>query len=78
MKAMDAFVEECPAYSKRTPATLDTLLRDSPDEWTTATEGPGDVEPYTVIGHLIHGEKVDWMPRLAIILSTVQAVLSTL
>src|SRR5580704_9381705 len=69
MKAMDAsFVEECLGVLKRTPATLDTLLRDLPDEWTTATEGPGTWSPYTVIGHLIHGEKVDWMPRLAIIL----------
>jgi hypothetical protein len=36
--------------------------------WTTATEGPGTWSPYDVVGHLIHGERVDWIPRLAIIL----------
>src|SRR3981189_724918 len=62
------FLEECLSVLTRTPATLDTLLRDLPDEWTTATEGPGTWSPYVVIGHLIHGERADWMPRLAIIL----------
>src|SRR4051795_1197553 len=62
------FVEECLSVLTRTPATLDTLLRDLPESWTAATEGPGTWSPYVVIGHLIHGEKADWMPRLAIIL----------
>ena len=62
------FVEECLSVLTRTPATLDTLLRDLPEAWTNATEGPGTWSPYVVIGHLIHGEKADWMPRLAIIL----------
>jgi hypothetical protein len=62
------FLEESLAVLTRTPATLDTLLRDLPEAWTAATEGPGTWSPYVVIGHLIHGEKVDWMPRLAIIL----------
>lgn len=51
-----------------TPATLTALLRNLPAEWTEATEGPRTWSPYDVIGHLIHGEKTDWMPRLAIIL----------
>jgi hypothetical protein len=62
------FLEECLSVLTRTPATLDALLRDLPEAWTEATEGPGTWSPYTVIGHLIHGEKTDWMPRLAIIL----------
>src|SRR5437588_13098417 len=62
------FLEECLSILTRTPATLDTLLRDLPELWTAATEGPGTWSPYVVIGHLIHGEKADWMPRLAIIL----------
>jgi hypothetical protein len=69
MKVMGAsFLEECLAVLARTPGTLDSLLRDLPEGWTTATEGPGTWSPYTVIGHLIHGEKTDWMPRLDIIL----------
>lgn len=62
------FLEECVSVLARTPAILDTLLRDLPETWTAATEGPGTWSPYVVIGHLIHGERADWMPRLAIIL----------
>jgi hypothetical protein len=62
------FLEECLSVLTRTPATLDTLLRDLPEAWTTATEGPGTWSPFVIIGHLIHGEKADWMPRLALIL----------
>jgi len=62
------FLEESVSVLTRTPATLDSLLRDLPETWTAATEGPGTWSPYVVIGHLIHGEKADWMPRLAIIL----------
>ena len=52
----------------RTPAALDALLRDLPEAWTAATEGPGTWSPYDVMGHLIHGDRADWMPRLTIIL----------
>jgi hypothetical protein len=63
-----SFLDECLSVLTRTPATLDTLLRGLPEAWTAATEGPGTWSPYDVIGHLIHGERADWMPRLAIIL----------
>jgi hypothetical protein len=61
-------LDECLSILTRTPATLDALLRDLPEAWTEATEGSGTWSPYVVIGHLIHGERADWMPRLAIIL----------
>lgn len=64
----DAFLEESLSLLTRTPAVLDTLLRDLPESWTEARERPDAWSPYTVVGHLIHGEKTDWMPRLAIIL----------
>jgi len=62
------FLEESLAILTRTPATLDSLLRDLPDPWTSADEGPGTWSPYVVIGHLIHTERSDWIPRLLIIL----------
>ena len=65
---MDLFLTESLAVLTRTPAALDMLLRDLPATWTEATEGPGTWSPYVVLGHLIHAEKADWMPRLAIIL----------
>lgn len=62
------FLDESIAVLRRTPAVLDTLLRDLPESWTGATEGPGTWSPYVVIGHLIHAEHTDWIPRLEIIL----------
>lgn len=63
------FVDECVAVLRRTPATLNTLLRDLPDSWTHCDEGPGTWTPITVIGHLNHGERADWIPRLERILT---------
>jgi hypothetical protein len=47
----------------RTPAVLDALLRDLPDAWTLRNEGEGTWSAFGVVGHLIHGERTDWMPR---------------
>ena len=48
----------------RTPRVLDTLLRDLPEPWIRGTEGPETWSPYDVVGHLIHGERTDWIPRV--------------
>ncbi len=64
----ESFLDESIAILSRTPATLNTLLRDLPEPWTASNEGPNTWSPYDVIGHLIHGEHTDWMPRLEIIL----------
>jgi hypothetical protein len=53
---------------QRTPATLRTLLAGLPPEWTDANEGPETWSAYDVVGHLIHGERADWIPRARIIL----------
>jgi hypothetical protein len=47
----------------RTPAVLDALLRDLPDAWTLRNEGEATWSAFDVVGHLIHGERTDWMPR---------------
>ena len=47
----------------RTPAAFTALLERLPDTWVAATEGPDTWSPYDVIGHLIHGELTDWIPR---------------
>jgi hypothetical protein len=59
---------------RRTPGTLRTLLHDLPAAWTSATEGPNTWSPFDVIGHLIHGERTDWMPRVEHILRHGDAV----
>jgi hypothetical protein len=53
---------------ERTPATLRALLEGLSPAWTDATEGPETWSPYVVVGHLIHGERTDWIPRARIIL----------
>ena len=52
----------------RTPATLDALLRGLPEAWIVANEGGETWSAFDVVGHLIHGEQTDWMPRAKIIL----------
>src|SRR3954466_10532663 len=51
------------AVIERTPAVLNTMLRDLPDEWTMLNEGEKSWSAYDIVGHLIHGELTDWLPR---------------
>jgi len=53
---------------ERTPAALRALLGGLPPEWTDATDGDDSWSPFDVVGHLIHGERTDWLPRTEIIL----------
>ncbi len=52
----------------RTPNVLRAMLDDLPPEWINSNEGGETWSPYDVIGHLIHGERADWIPRTKIIL----------
>jgi hypothetical protein len=52
----------------RTPAALDALLRGLPATWTDQNEGDGTWNAISIVGHLIHGERTDWMPRAKMIL----------
>jgi DinB superfamily len=47
----------------RTPAVLDALLRDLQDAWTLRNEGDATWNAFDVVGHLLHGERTDWIPR---------------
>ena len=57
------------AILERTPSTLRSLLAGLPPGWIDATEGPDTWSPYDNIGHLIHGERTDWIPRARLILA---------
>ena len=48
----------------RTPAALDALLRELPETWTLRNEGENTWSPHTIVGHLIHAERADWIPRV--------------
>jgi DinB superfamily len=52
----------------RTPGVIRTLLDGLPDELLRANYGPNTWSPHEVVGHLIHGETTDWMPRLRLIM----------
>jgi hypothetical protein len=56
------------AVLEKTPAVLSQLLTGLTPLWTHQNEGGDSWSPYDVVGHLVHGEKTDWMPRLEIIL----------
>ena len=65
---MQYSLEDTVALLTRTPATLDALLRDLPETWTRCNEGEKTWSAFDIIGHLIHGERTDWMPRAKMIL----------
>ena len=72
MTAMEADgfnLDEAITILERTPAALGAMLAGLPETWIRATEGDGTWSPYDVIGHLIHGERTDWIPRARHILA---------
>jgi hypothetical protein len=54
---------------ERTPHVLRAMLGGLPDAWIRADEGPDTWSPYVVVGHLVHGERTDWVERARIILA---------
>ncbi len=57
------------AILERTPKVLSSMLQNLPTEWVNCNEGPETWSAFDIIGHLIQGEKADWMIRTKIILS---------
>lgn len=71
---MDFHFDDALPVLRRTPAVLRALLLDLPATWTDATEGAGTWSPFDVVGHLIHGDRTDWMPRVEHLLTHGDAV----
>jgi len=61
-------LSEATQILQRTPATLTAMVAGIPEPWLKATEGGGTWSCYDIVGHLIHGELTDWIPRVRIIL----------
>ena len=57
------------AVLERTPATFRALLTGLADRWILSNEGPDTFSPFDNLGHLVHGERTDWIPRARIILA---------
>ncbi|MGA8408087.1 MAG: DinB family protein [Candidatus Acidiferrales bacterium] len=60
---MEHSLQDTIALLARTPATLNALLRDLQESWTMQNEGINTWNTLDIVGHLIHGERTDWMPR---------------
>jgi hypothetical protein len=65
---MDHTLHQTISLLARTPAALNTLLRDLPESWTSRNEGENTWSPFEIVGHLIHAERTDWMSRAKIVL----------
>jgi hypothetical protein len=61
-------IDEACHWLDRTPRVLESMLRGLPETWTHAHEGGRTWSPFDVVGHLVHGEMTDWIPRARIIL----------
>ena len=66
---MNFTIEKSVEILERTPGVLISLLQNISPDWTSGNEGGESWSVFDIIGHLIHGEKTDWIPRAAIILS---------
>jgi DinB superfamily len=71
MESLTEFnLAEAVAVLTRTPATLNALLRGLPNVWVRSNEGKDTWSAFDILGHLIFGERTDWMPRVRIILES--------
>ena len=66
---MDPVVSEAISVLDRSPSVLRALLQELPAPWLERHEGEDTFGPREVLGHLIHGEKTDWVPRIKLILA---------
>ena len=64
---------EAIALLARTPATLNSLLRELPDTWVLRNEGTDTWTAFDIVSHLIVGERTDWRSRLRILLENGEA-----
>ena len=70
---MDFQLSEAVAILERTPEVLDAWLRPLPESWTQVNEGAQTWSPFDIVGHLIVGERTDWIQRARIILENGEA-----
>ncbi len=54
---------------ERTPAVLHAMLFSFPETLVHANEGRETWSVFDIVGHMIEGEKTDWIPRMNIILT---------
>lgn len=65
---MDFQIDQAAEVLERTPSTLRAMLSGVSEPWVRNNYGEKTFSPFDVVGHLIHGERTDWIPRARIIL----------
>ena len=66
---MQFSLSDATSVLEKTPAVLKAMLSGLGDGWIHGNYGPDTFSPFDVVGHLIHGEKADWLVRTRLILS---------
>lgn len=66
---MEFKLEEGIEVLRQTPSAINALLRPLSSAWIEPNEGLNTWSPFDVVGHLIHGEETDWIPRARIIIN---------
>lgn len=66
---MEFALEDAVPMLAATPATLKAWLGGLPDQWTASSGDEGDWQPFDIVGHLIHADQTDWIPRAKVILA---------
>jgi len=66
---MDFDITHGIAVLERSPGTLHAMLHGLGTAWIDATEGPETWSAYAIVGHLVHAERANWIPRARFILS---------
>lgn len=66
---MTFHLTEALAVLERTPSAFRALLAGLPGPWISADEGPETFSAFDNVGHLVHGERADWIPRARLILA---------
>jgi uncharacterized damage-inducible protein DinB len=61
-------IEQAVEILRQTPETLNSLLGNLSDDWIEK-EDSENWSPFDIVGHFIHGEETDWIPRAEIILA---------
>jgi hypothetical protein len=66
---MEYSIDKALEILERTPKILRVYLKNLSDDWILCSEGGETWSAFDVVGHLIHGEKTDWSPRLKLVMS---------
>lgn len=66
---MDFDLDRAFEILERTPATFRALLGGLSDSWIQPNEGPETFSALDNLGHMIHAERTDWIPRAEVILA---------